>query len=173
MPECTTEIGSVKHAICQPMLFIYGDQVNSQANWLDPANTEEDWKYVTDKSLWRPFSKSNYDPCPPGYQTPRKGVFSKVQNRADRFPNEGVRYTTDAGEETWFPFLGHRCAHPSDIGALRYVAEEDGLVNIWSSELSVNHRAWVFFVSWPLLDNESTDDSWGYGNPVRCVKTYN
>lgn len=106
--ECTTEIGSVKHAICQPMLFIYGDQVNSQANWLDPANTEEDWKYVTDKSLWRPFSKSNYDPCPPGYQTPRKGVFSKVQNRADRFPNEGVRYTTDAGEETWFPFQGHR-----------------------------------------------------------------
>lgn len=56
--ECTTEIGSVKHAICQPMLFIYGDQVNSQANWLDPANTEEDWKYVTDKSLWRPFSKA-------------------------------------------------------------------------------------------------------------------
>ena len=46
--ECTTEIGSVKHAICQPMLFIYGDQVNSQANWLDPANTEEDWKYVTE-----------------------------------------------------------------------------------------------------------------------------
>ena len=171
--ECTTEIGSVKHAICQPMLFIYGDQVNSQANWLDPANTEEDWKYVTDKSLWRPFSKSNYDPCPPGYQTPRKGVFSKVQNRADRFPNEGVRYTTDAGEETWFPFQGHRSAHPSDKGALRYVAEEDGLVNIWSSELSVNQRAWVFFVSWPLLDNESTDDSWGYGNPVRCVKTYN
>lgn len=39
--ECTTEIGSVKHAICQPMLFIYGDQVNSQANWLDPANTEK------------------------------------------------------------------------------------------------------------------------------------
>ena len=171
--ECTTEIGSVKHAICQPMLFIYGDQVNSQANWLDPANTEEDWKYVTDKSLWRPLSKSNYDPCPPGYQTPRKGVFSKVQNRADRFPNEGVRYTTDAGEETWFPFQGHRSAHPSDKGALRYVAEEDGLVNIWSSELSVNQRAWVFFVSWPLLDNESTDDSWGYGNPVRCVKTYN
>ena len=60
-----------------------------------------------------------------------------------------------------------------DKGALRYVAEEDGLVNIWSSELSVNQRAWVFFVSWPLLDNESTDDSWGYGNPVRCVKTYN
>ena len=155
------------------MLFIYGDQVNSQANWLDPANTEEDWKYVTDKSLWRPFSKSNYDPCPPGYQTPRKGVFSKVQNRADRFPNEGVRYTTDAEEETWFPIQGHRSAHPSDKGALRYVAEEDGLVNIWSSELSVNQRAWVFFVSWPLLDNESTDDSWGYGNPVRCVKTYN
>ena len=68
-----------------------------------------------------------------------QGVFSKVQNRADRFPNEGVRYTTDAGEETWFPFQGHRSAHPSDKGALRYVAEEDGLVNIWSSELSVNN----------------------------------
>lgn len=171
--QCNKEIGSVDYAITRPMLLIYCDPNNNQANWLDPSNIEADWKYDYDKSLWQPFAKSNYDPCPPGYQIPRKGVFSKVEVRAQRVPNAGVRYTTDSGKETWFPFQGFRSVHPSDKGLLRNVAGEDGMVNMWCSELSVSERAWVFFVSWPLLDNDSTDDSWGYANSVRCVKAYN
>lgn len=170
--ECTKETGSVEYAISQPMHFMYGDQTNNQANWLDPANIESNWSYDADKSLWRPFSKSNYDPCPPGYQIPRKGVFSKVQNRAERVPNEGIKYTTDAGAETFFPFQGYRSAHPSDKGILIDVAGEDAAISTWCSELSVNQRAWIFFVSWPLLDNDTMDDSWGYGNSIRCVKAY-
>ena len=170
--ECNATVGSVANATANPMQFIYGGPDSSQANWLHGSNIENDWKYNSEKSLWRPFQKSVYDPCPPGYQVPKNGTFSVVEAGAQRYPGKGVTYTTDAGETVWFPFQGFRSAHPSDKGAQSDVAGDDGYVAIWNSEMMVAERSYSFTVSWPMVDNRTSDNAWGAGLAVRCVKEY-
>ncbi len=170
--ECSPAVGSVANATAHPMQFIYGGPDSNQANWLHFSNIDKSWNYEADKSLWRPFQKSVYDPCPPGYQIPRNQSFAVVESRAQRNPGKGITYTTDAGETVWFPFQGYRSAHPTSKGAQSGVAGDDGYFGIWNSELMVAERAHSFTVSWPLVNNKTSDNSWGDGFAVRCVKAY-
>ena len=167
-------IGTIAYATANPMTFLYSGTGNV-ANWLDVKGLSSAEKnnicYDPDKSLWRPFQKSNYDPCPVGYQVPRKAMWVALGANAVVTDYKGFVETTDAGAESWFPMAGYRSAHPSDTGSLMSVQNKNGFVELWSSELEVSETAYHFFYSNPTF-YAGNGAGWGNGYNVRCVKIY-
>ena len=169
-----SQIGTIAYATANPMTFLYSGTGNV-ANWLDIKGLSSTDKnnicYDPDKSLWRPFQKSNYDPCPVGYQVPRKAMWVGLGTSAVVTDYKGFVDTTDAGVEAWFPMAGYRSAHPSDSGSLVSVQNKNGFVELWSSELEVAETAYHFFYSSPTF-YAGNGAGWGNGYNVRCVKIY-
>lgn len=166
----TKSTGTEEYAAAHPMHFMYCEDNAGQANWLGQGNF---YKWVDrDDAMWRPFQKTNSDPCPPGYMVPRNGMWDNVQYSCVYTPYKGILYTNSAGKEVWYPFAGYRSAHPSDQGALLNIETELGTAAVWSSELMVSERSYSLKMIWPLV-NPSGDASWGYGYNVRCVVEYN
>ena len=169
-----SQIGTIAYATANPMTFLYSGTGNV-ANWLDVKGLSSTDKnsicYDPDKSLWRPFQKSNYDPCPVGYQVPRKAMWVGLGTSAVVTDYKGFVDTTDAGVEAWFPMAGYRSAHPSDSGSLVSVQNKNGFVELWSSELEVAETAYHFFYSSPTF-YAGNGAGWGNGYNVRCVKIY-
>ncbi len=168
-------IGSIEYATANPMTFLTGDPAASKANWLNLNNLGAEKNniiYDADKSLWRPFLKSNYDPCPVGYQVPRKAMWvSLVSTNSVHTEYKGFVNTTDGGQSVWYPSAGYRSAHPSDAGALMSVQNDTGFVKLWSSELEVAELSYCFTFNYPHY-YASNSASWGNGYNVRCVKAY-
>lgn len=165
----TAENGSVAYADAHPMHFMYCDPTANQANWLYKGNFD---KWVDrDDAMWRPFQKSNSDPCPPGYTVPRNGMWNNFETSYQFFENKGVLYTNSAGQDVWYPFAGYRSAHPSDQGALIEIESKNGWLCVWSSELMVSERSYAFKYNDPT-PQPNGDASWGYGYNVRCVVDY-
>jgi len=165
----TTETGSIEYADAHPMHFMYGEPTSGQANWLAKGNF---YKWMDcDQAMWRPFQKTNADPCPPGYQIPRNGMWNNVQYSYEFVESKGIKFTNSAGEEVWYPFAGFRSAHSSDQGALIEIENKNGWLCIWSSELQVSERAYAFKYNDPVVLPNS-DASWAYGYNVRCVAEY-
>lgn len=180
--ECgTAENGTIAFATANPMFFLAANTTSGQANWL-AVGQFDDFKYDANKALWRPFMKTNYDPCPPGYQVPRGRIYGPLAGYGGQWwdgskPEHlstctGFFYSDSDGMETWYPAQGSRSAHPYDAGALLYEGGKDGAIAIWSSELMVAERSWAMSIVWPLV-NTDADHPWGEGNAVRCVKAYN
>lgn len=170
---CTAAIGSVEYATAHPMLFIYAGEDSNAANWLVKDNVSSDIWWDEDKTLWTPNSKSVYDPCPVGYQTPKNRTFETLKNSAPEwFPNEGVRFTISDGVTTWFPYQGYRSAHSDDKGALTYTKADNGQVEVWTSHYSTKEFAYSLLVSSPAVLGYDNTDPWGNGLNVRCVKAY-
>jgi hypothetical protein len=171
----SSEIGTIAYATANPMTFLYSGTGNV-ANWLNVKGLSKEEKnaicYDPDKSLWRPFQKSNYDPCPVGYQVPRKAMWVALSsNNSVVTSYKGFVNTTPAGASVWYPMAGFRSAHPSDGGSLVSVQNKNGFVELWSSELEVAETAYHFFYSDPTF-YAGNGASWGYGYNVRCVKVY-
>ena len=169
-----SSIGTIAYATANPMTFLYSGTGNV-ANWLDIKGLTSDEKnsicYDPDKSLWRPFQKSNYDPCPVGYQVPRKAMWVALGVNAVVTDYKGFVDITDAGAEVWYPLAGYRSAHPSDTGSLMSVQNKNGFVELWSSELEASETAYHFFYSSPTF-YAGNGSGWGNGYNVRCVKNY-
>ena len=170
-----TEIGTIAYATANPMTFLYSGTGNI-ANWLNVKGLTSDEKnaicYDADRSLWRPFQKSNYDPCPVGYQVPRKAMWVALgSDNSIVTTYKGFVNTTPTGASAWFPMAGFRSAHPSDSGSLVSVQNENGFVELWSSELEVAETAYHFFYSNPTF-YAGNGAGWGNGYNVRCVKAY-
>ena len=171
----SSEIGTIAYATANPMTFLYSGTGNV-ANWLNVKGLSKEEKnaicYDPDKSLWRPFQKSNYDPCPVGYQVPRKAMWAALGSDNSVVTSyKGFVNTTPAGASAWYPMAGYRSAHPSDGGSLVSVQNEYGFVQLWSSELEVAETAYHFFYSDPTF-YVGNGAGWGNGYNVRCVKTY-
>ena len=171
----SSEIGTIAYATANPMTFLYSGTGNV-ANWLNVKGLSKEEKnaicYDPDKSLWRPFQKSNYDPCPVGYQVPRKAMWVALSsNNSVVTSYKGFVNTTPAGASAWYPMAGYRSAHPSDGGSLVSVQNEYGFVQLWSSELEVAETAYHFFYSDPTF-YVGNGAGWGNGYNVRCVKAY-
>ena len=171
----SSEIGTIAYATANPMTFLYSGTGNV-ANWLNVKGLSKEEKnaicYDPDKSLWRPFQKSNYDPCPVGYQVPRKAMWVALSsNNSVVTSYKGFVNTTPAGASAWYPMAGYRSAHPSDGGSLVSVQNEYGFVQLWSSELEVAETAYHFFYSDPTF-YVGYGAGWGNGYNVRCVKAY-
>ena len=60
----TKETGTIEYADAHPMHFMYAEANANQANWLAAGNFNK-WMDC-DQAMWRPFQKTNSDPCPPG-----------------------------------------------------------------------------------------------------------
>lgn len=169
------EIGTIAYATANPMTFLYSGTGNV-ANWLNVKGLTAEEKsaicYDPDRSLWRPFQKSNYDPCPVGYQVPRKAMWVAIGSENSVVTDyKGFVNTTSAGAEVWYPLAGYRSAHPSDSGSLMSVQNKNGFVELWSSELEVSETAYHFFYSSPTF-YAGNGAGWGNGYNVRCVKAY-
>ncbi len=169
------EIGTIAYATANPMTFLYSGTGNV-ANWLNVKGLTAEEKsaicYDPDRSLWRPFQKSNYDPCPVGYQVPRKAMWVALGSENSVVTDyKGFVNTTAAGAEVWYPMAGYRSAHPSDSGSLMSVQNKNGFVELWSSELEVSETAYHFFYSSPTF-YAGNGAGWGNGYNVRCVKAY-
>lgn len=168
-------IGSIEYATANPMTFLTGDPTSNKADWLNLNNLGAEKNniiYDADKSLWRPFQKSNYDPCPVGYQVPRKAMWvSLLSTNSVHTEYKGFVNTTDSGQSVWYPSAGYRSAHPSDGGALMSVQNDTGFVKLWSSELEASELSFCFTFNYPLY-NAINSASWGNGYNVRCVKAY-
>ena len=166
----TKETGSEAYATAHPMHFMYCEENANQANWLAQGNFN---KWVDrDDALWRPFQKTNSDPCPPGYMVPRNGAWNNVQYSYEFKEGLGIVFYNSQGQSVWYPFAGYRSAHPSDQGALIDIENTNGWLAIWSSELMVAERAYAFKYNDPTVFPNS-DGSWAYGYNVRCVVDYN
>ena len=171
----STEIGTIAYATANPMTFLYSGTGNV-ANWLNVKGLSKEEKnaicYDPDKSLWRPFQKSNYDPCPVGYQVPRMAMWVALSSdNSVVTPYKGFVNSTPAGASAWYPMAGYRSAHPSDGGSLMSVQNEYGFVQLWTSELEVAETAYHFFYSNPTF-YVGNGAGWGNGYNVRCVKAY-
>ena len=167
--KTTKETGTVEFADAHPMRFMYYEDGANQANWLGQGNFN---KFMNcDQAMWRPFQKTNSDPCPPGYQIPRNGAWNNIQYSYQFFENKGVLYTNSVGKSVWYPFAGYRSAHPSDEGALIDIENRNGWLCVWSSELMVSERSYALKYNDPLFLPNS-DASWAYGYNVRCVMEY-
>ena len=168
-------IGSIEYATANPMTFLTGDPTSNKADWLNLNNLGAEKNniiYDADKSLWRPFQKSNYDPCPVGYQVPRKAMWvSLLSTNSVHTEYTGFVNTTDSGQSVWYPSAGYRSAHPADAGALMSVQNDTGFVKLWSSELEASELSFCFTFNYPLY-NAINSASWGNGYNVRCVKAY-
>lgn len=176
MDNTTTENGSIAYATAHPMTFLNGDPNANKADWVKKDNFESsEWSniiYDADKSLWRPFQKSNYDPCPVGYQVPRKAMWVSLVSTSCVFTQyEGFEYSAADGQSVWFPLAGYRSAHPSDAGALMSVQNDTGYIKIWSSELEVAETAYCFTFNDPYY-NAGAGSAWANGYNVRCVRAY-
>ena len=166
----TTETGSEEYAKAHPMHFMYCENGANQANWLAKGNFD---KWVDrDDALWRPFMKTNSDPCPPGYMVPRNGVWNNVQYNYEFKEGKGIVFYNSKGEHVWYPFAGYRSSHPSDQGALIDIENTNGWLALWSSELMVSERSYAMKYNDPTVLPNS-DGSWAYGYNVRCVVDYN
>ena len=166
---------SIAYATANPMTFLSGDPNAGKASWVD-KNTLGDEKgnilYDAEMSLWRTFHKSNYDPCPVGYQVPRKAMWvSLVSTNCVATDYKGFVHNAADGSSVWFPSAGYRSAHPADGGALMSVQNDTGFVKIWSSELEVAETAYSFTYNDPYY-NAAAGSAWANGYNVRCVKAY-
>ena len=168
-------IGSVAYATANPMTFLSADLSISAGSWINPNTMgaeKNNILYDPDKSLWRPFQKSNYDPCPQGYVVPRKAMWVALDGANSVFTEYmGFMNTTDLGDNVWYPSAGYRSAHPSDGGALMSVQNDTGFVKIWTSELEVAYTAYCFTFNYPYF-YASQGAGWANGYNVRCVKAY-
>lgn len=176
MANTSVENGSIAYATAHPMTFLNGDPNAGKADWLKKDNFDSsEWSniiYDADRSLWRPFQKSNYDPCPVGYQVPRKAMWvSLVSTNCVFTQYEGFEHSAADGQSVWFPLAGYRSAHPSDAGALMSVQNDTGFIKIWSSELEVAETAYCFTFNDPYY-NAGAGSAWANGYNVRCVKAY-
>ena len=165
----TKETGSIEYADAHPMHFMYAEATANQANWLAAGNFNK-WMDC-DQAMWRPFQKTNADPCPPGYQVPRNGMWNNVEYSYQFIEGKGIIFTNEAGKEVWYPFAGYRSSHLSDHGALIEIESKNGWLAIWSSELMVSERSYAFKYNDPIVFPNS-DGAWGYGYNVRCVAEY-
>ncbi|MGM9767796.1 MAG: hypothetical protein ACI3Z0_04965 [Candidatus Cryptobacteroides sp.] len=177
--EGDAKTGTKAYAIAHPMLFLAANTTSGDNNWLAKGIGE----FLTDgdphNGLWQPFTKTIYDPCPPGYMNPRNGMWRVLESTTDVVwhdaPSYGAVYTTPGGQQTWFPAQGYRSAHPQDRGALMNVGVEHSIIQLWTSELQVSYpscRAYSFYMDSVLTNASAQDDAWGYGLNVRCVKVY-
>ena len=169
-----SQIGTFAYAAAHPMTFLTGG-TGTQANWLDLKGLDSAEKnnimYDPDKSLWRPFQKTNYDPCPVGYQVPRKAMWVCLDSYNSVYDDYGFVNTTDDGVESWFPSSGCRSAHPTDGGSLIKVQKSSGYAYLWTSEMQASEMSFRFYYHAPMFDAIQSA-GWGNGYNVRCVKVY-
>lgn len=111
--------GTVEYAISHPMSFIYSTD-----------NAVKDWLQTKNSYLWaarNTGAKTNYDPCPAGYQVPSDTAWKGVRFDNTFEKDGGKSHVTSDGTEFWWPLCGTRWGD-TDAGKLGYVYMKTGEV---------------------------------------------
>ncbi len=174
--------GTVAFATANPMYFLASNRTSNGVVWLAegefpvPVNWDDEW------SLWKPFRKTNYDPCPPGYRVPKNnffGVINAATYELVRTPHPGLIFSNSAGEKHWYPLQGSRGGHPQETGALIYAADSTDSESrnnaqgaIWNAEIQATRLSYCFMIIPPYVYNTTEAGGWADGYAVRCIAEY-
>ncbi len=147
----SSKTGTVDYAISHPYQVIY----NKSADWLQTA----------DLSLWSSASKTEYDPCPPGYHIASESAFNDLATSGLNWnaTNKG-RSATINGDTFWFPACGYRY---SGDGTLTKVGESYYCFYDQNSS-SGNHLSWLFTSSEIGVASGTSPHSSAFS--IRCQK---
>lgn len=121
--------------------------------------TGEWWAYDVNNTLWSPYQKTMYDPCPPGWTVASKDSWTDVESYDHNAYGMMIRFDDD-GNSIRYPFSYY---YDSDFN---YNYAEYSY--LWTSDYDTYSSGWNFVYSpWHL----------GYGTlwqthacPVRCMK---
>ena len=142
----TEESGTMEYTIQHPTHFInvYND------NWMN----------IPDYSLWT-TTKTEFDPCPPGWRVPSASVYASWQIVEYDYQNYGVTFGSGySSPATWYPFSGQIYGELCDVGDRfdHWTVTTDG-----SSAVSPHAGPDYFNLT-------SYYDGAGFGQSVRCVR---
>lgn len=163
---CSQEVGTVEYTIAHPTTFIAYSAV-------DPG----DWMYTQDDTLWSGDSKTEYDPCPPGWRMPSADFWATALGRTTNFQKEfdsqlgGMNFGGQLGAAAsiWYPAGGYR------TGRIDYALypQDSNYVGQWWSAGTTGRKGNNFAT---LRTNQVTVKGTSVpranGCSVRCVTDY-
>ena len=144
------------------------------------------WGYaVADYSIQgQTFSKTMYDPCPPGYRTPfhhawgygnnagytygEHGGNINLSNNEMSFDSYGLVFNKSGFDRAWYPFVGYR--HPQD-GGYEDVGEQGRLLTGMPMG-RYNTRSYIYNYSYTgqIADENTSGIGPAYAMSARCQK---
>ena len=149
--------GTLDYSIKHPMAFM--------------TSAGGDWLTESTATLWSASTKTQYDPCPPGWRVPAggsNGLWAKAAGgtsatNAHDTGRLGVSYTifTETGT-VWVPFSGYRLFTNGNLSAI------GGQLFLWSGS-SKGSNAYVLFQSSGSDVLTAEDMEKASGCAVRCV----
>lgn len=174
--------GTIAFATANPMYFLAANRTSNGVVWLAEGEFPNYVDWEDEWSLWKPFRKTNYDPCPPGYRVPKNnffGVINAATYELVRTPHPGLIFSNSVGDRHWYPLQGSRGGHPQETGALIYAADSqdsEGRNNaqghIWNAEIQATRLSYCFTMIPPYVYNTTDAGGWADGYAVRCIVEY-
>ena len=172
--DCTSITGAIDYSVSHPTTFIKGDNINS--DWYYMENISEQERILGDMR-WGLYAnkKSEYDPCPAGWQVPNGGA-SGVWAQASGSPNrknytydsinEGMNFSGEFGAASniWYPASYCRMYNNGDF----YEGEKFG--NWWSSSTRDDNLSYKLTLSYAGWYNSSDFSYRANARSVRCIK---
>jgi len=140
----SSQTGTQAYAAAHPTVFI--------TNSVSPKN----WVVVKDNSFWSE-TKTLYDPCPPGYHVPSKGILTDLTGN---YESSSYGWTIDG---MWFPFSGCRW---NDGSSHASTAECD----LWTCTPTSGDGVYRFVASTTALKCSSFNVL-AYAMGIRCVSS--
>lgn len=179
-------------AVANPLTFYYSQSSggNNESRWCSPMASGDTnaamWGYaVVGQLAGEDFSKTFYDPCPPGYRTAFHTVWRDSNGQGyggddsgeedytwtiegDFAPDYGFVTTKTNFDRNFYPYAGRRyyTGAYNDIFVYGY----------WTSGMPMgvhNTRTYLYWKqdTWaPKHSRQETDEGTAYGRSVRCMK---
>lgn len=162
--QSSESVGTIEYATAHPTIFIMGKSSGGDWSWTEDVYPNLRWAY----------SKTIYDPCPPGWTVPSghtQGVWAKAGSTLGSMQ---VDYDTTKGgidfggkfgnaSSIWYPGAG---SLRYDSGALAYVGNE----GLWWSFTPYGEKASMLHITHPYDVNVSSYSYRANGYSVRCLK---
>ncbi len=159
-PEMSSQsTGTIYYSRSHPMVYLLGNSLN------------EDWLYtgseVEDHTRWM-STKSEYDPCPPGWRVPTGGVDgiwykAGFRNASFKKDNRGLEVQILNGT-TWYPASGSQSFDNGSIGA-----GSSGYY--WSAVSDMDgHDIGLLFNDQHNVKDSEYSGRHAYGHAVRCMR---
>ena len=128
---------------------------------------EHTWMSSVNGTVWGDkATKTQYDPCPPGYKVPMREDVTAVFQTDALSETEGWQYSSGhafaiGSPQVWFPYPGYIDATGSYVGSGSYT-------KVWNSHMdSANNHGYGIFVNGSSSTRSSQNAA--QGGSVRCV----
>ena len=163
---CSEEVGNVEYTIAHPTTYIAFTAVN-------PG----DWMYTQDDGLWSGTSKTEFDPCPPGWRMPSDDFWATALGRSTSYYKEfdsdlgGMNFRGELGSASsiWYPAGGNR------TGNIQYALyPQNAYLNgqWWSAGTSNRNGINFAVLRTSQVTVKGTSAPRANGCSIRCVTDY-